>query len=182
MSDAYQILKDFQPLLATAVALLAAALTYRSSTMKVKLDRELHDRQLERQRLNIVLRLRFAVVVMEKDANRFARNVRAITQMPLPPNSHREPLDTADWSFRTAAAIDEAWANLDVFPVHVSEKLSLLKAELFHFQLAKDRLADLGGAALEFRTKEGAELAIERSCLEIVKVGSELTSALKNLR
>jgi len=52
----YDVLKDFQPMIAALVALAAASLAYRGAMAKVELDREMAARQRAKDRLGLLLR------------------------------------------------------------------------------------------------------------------------------
>jgi len=58
----YEVVKDFQPLIAAAVALCAAALAYSGAKAKVNFDRSIHEANELRRKGNLVRKLRYAAM------------------------------------------------------------------------------------------------------------------------
>jgi hypothetical protein len=59
----YEVVKDFQPLIAAAVALCAAALAYSGAKAKVNFDRSIHEANELRRKGNLVRKLRYAAMI-----------------------------------------------------------------------------------------------------------------------
>jgi hypothetical protein len=62
-------LKDWQPLMAAIIALAGGALAYRGAMAKVYADQDRDRRELDRERMRIYLRLRFALNSMGERAS-----------------------------------------------------------------------------------------------------------------
>jgi hypothetical protein len=67
----YDVLKDFQPLIAALVALIAASLAYRGANAKVNFDREIAKRQHTKERLGLYIRLISQLKKLAFDADIF---------------------------------------------------------------------------------------------------------------
>jgi hypothetical protein len=60
----YELFKDFQPALATFIALIAASLAYLGATAKVRSDNRAAAREYEREKLGLYMRLRYDVTLI----------------------------------------------------------------------------------------------------------------------
>lgn len=107
---AYDILKDFQPLLASiitlAAALTAASIAYRGAIAKVSFDRQVRNEDDIRRRYAVCLRLQTGAI-------RLARNFSTFADLPL-------GFDNFDVSIPrdgTWPEYEEAWQNLALIPV-----------------------------------------------------------------
>jgi hypothetical protein len=135
--------KDWQPLKAAVLALggagivyRGAALAYRAAMAKVELDRETQRQELRRRQRGILMRLHLAAFVMLHDAKHLETDK---VRQPVYPKAEAT-LDPAEIRLRTEAAIEEAWANLDVFPSEIAKSISMLKVQLFNVSDALERM------------------------------------------
>jgi hypothetical protein len=53
-------LKEWQPLIAACIALIGGAMAYKGALAKVALDREVHNREVRRRTIGLLLKLDFA--------------------------------------------------------------------------------------------------------------------------
>lgn len=105
-------LKEWQTLLASVVALIAAGVAYRGATEKVRYDREVAERDERRRKVALFLKLEVALTQLYEKA-RILNNRFAV---------HRagwEVYTGADFSLDEPPELEEAWAYLDVFPRHL---------------------------------------------------------------
>ncbi|SRR5229473_2932504 len=72
----YDILKDFQPALAAAIALAAATLAYRGAMAKVEFDRRSSERERIRHKLGLYMRLRYRASRVKWIADNFQEEVQ----------------------------------------------------------------------------------------------------------
>jgi hypothetical protein len=107
-------LKDWQPLMASFVALGAATLAYNAAMAKVNYDRARELRELSRKRLGIYLRLRYAAAELVRQTN----NVKLALGMNVTRGKRNVPVYSI--TIGNPKELEEAWANLDLFPVAVS--------------------------------------------------------------
>ena len=68
-------LKDWQPLMAAIIALGAGTLAYRGAVAKVDFDREKEQRDTERKKIGLYLRLRHALKLPDQQFVTFAQTV-----------------------------------------------------------------------------------------------------------
>src|SRR5690349_9710196 len=106
----YELLKDFQPTLAAAIALLAAALAYLGATAKVRLDKRIADRDLAHRRLGTYMRARFEIAMISSVARRISESAATVDRMLLAEFEARITTMsdiTLQW-LRKTPAVDEA--------------------------------------------------------------------------
>src|SRR5262249_30321485 len=109
-------LKDWQPLIASCVALLAAGLAYRGATAKVNFDREIAEATMERRRINLMNRLDYELYRLDqgiilignkaKDKDVSARDLRGSIEAI---------------GFDSSPEVKEAWENGDLLEPRVIE-------------------------------------------------------------
>ncbi len=75
----YEVVKDFQPLMAAMIALAAGTLAYWGAMAKVNLDRAEFDRRRKSEQLGLLLRLRAAVDRVSEEAG---AKVKLLTFQP----------------------------------------------------------------------------------------------------
>jgi hypothetical protein len=117
-------LKEWQPLMAAIVALAAGAMAYLGAMAKVNYDREQEQRDAEKEKVGLFLRLRHAMQKLENEStevcDRLGMNVmssnRKISISQIPMTSREE--------------FDEAWRSLELLPVDLSFWLDLTRTEL----------------------------------------------------
>lgn len=115
-------LKDWQPMMAAGIALIGGALAYRGAMAKVIADADRDRRELDRKKIGLYLRLLYPIEKM----NVRAEDVRKIlsggrTNRRLPPSVIRISIPEE---------VEEAWKNLELFPVEVSVALDIIRTEL----------------------------------------------------
>jgi hypothetical protein len=140
--------KDWQPLMASIIALVGAALVYRGATLaynasmaKVDHDRAIDAREVRRKTRGICLRAVFALHIVESEADLF---MKSIATLPVGP-SHRTYLENL--TFRTAEDLNEAWGNLDVFPQELAVQFADIKIMLLNLSDCRNE-----SAASQFET------------------------------
>jgi hypothetical protein len=171
----YEVLKDFQPLIAAGVAFISAAvvfigaaLAYRASMAKVALDREIHEREVRRRQRGVLIRARFGAYEMAQSAV----EIRKLTNFPMP-----FVLTMCEIELRGRAGIEDAWTKLEEFPGKISRAFSGLKAEILNYEFTKSEFGGQPTATVAFNSKEAASVKdlvehmaeIERICGVIFK-------------
>jgi hypothetical protein len=63
----YDVIKDFQPIIAAAAVLAAGAFGYWAVKERIGFDRRVHDSQEERRRQNLVTKVRYAALMFHED-------------------------------------------------------------------------------------------------------------------
>jgi hypothetical protein len=166
----YEVAKDFQPLIATGVAVVSAGLVfvgatlaYRASMAKLALDREIHERESRRRQRGVLLRARFDVFAMGQSAI----EIRKRTQSPMPYD-----LTLSELKLLGREGVEDAWNRLEEFPGTISRTFSGLKVEIFNFDFTKSEFGNGQVATVAFSSKEAASVKdlvdhlnrIESSC------------------
>ena len=121
-------LKDWQPLIASVLALMGAGLVYQSAMAKVNFDREVHQAEYRRKTRGLYLRLSFACIIIEHDANRHYETFKNDS------TSGMGDLSVEVVTLRSTSAVDEAWQSLDFFPGSVAERLGSLRISLVNLE------------------------------------------------
>jgi hypothetical protein len=104
----YDVLKDFQPIIAALVALLAASLAYRGAMAKVKFDERLQ----EGKRLGLYLRLRSQLAALSFTISSVMENHDEIPK-GRPMERRRGAVDIDVHRFDE---VEDAWKQIDQFP------------------------------------------------------------------
>jgi hypothetical protein len=117
-------LKEWQPLLAACIALIGGAMAYKGAMAKVDFDREVHNREVRRRTIGLLLKLDFASRLFSGEAN------RARTWMDVGAREGQRSLTVEDFSIPRPREFDEAWDNLDIFPSSVVFDLANIKSSL----------------------------------------------------
>ncbi|QOZ76713.1 hypothetical protein XH83_15390 [Bradyrhizobium sp. CCBAU 53351] len=125
------VLKDWQPLMASFVALGAATLAYKAAMAKVEFDRHIVERQDKRKALGLCLRLEFAMQVLRHQAEMLRDKI------PARVTSKAFKLEMKTIDFETPEALVEAWQNLDAFPPPTAQRLADIQAQLYDFKQLK---------------------------------------------
>jgi hypothetical protein len=120
----YEILKDFQPLIAALVALTAATLAYRGAMAKVGLDREANERDRYARRVGLYLRLRSQLKRLQSEAKRILRlsDVKGASEFPT--------------SF---SEVENAWLNLELLPDATFDLMEELRLCISRFKDLNDK-------------------------------------------
>jgi hypothetical protein len=110
----YEVVKDFQPLMAAMIALAAGTLAYWGAMAKVNLDRAELDRRRISEQLGLLLRLRAAVERVSEEAG---AKVKLLTFQPSS-DATRTSITIIPEQLRIAVPdeLTEAWTRLDLFP------------------------------------------------------------------
>lgn len=119
-------LKDWQPLMAATIALVGGSLAYRGAMAKIDADKEKDHRDLERRKLGIYLRLRFACEGIASDAE---NGLRLTENKPLETNYRKISVNHLRFKDRSLE-IGEAWNNLDLLPLEVSLRIEKIRTQL----------------------------------------------------
>jgi hypothetical protein len=118
-------LKDWQPLMAAIIAVGAGTLAYRGAMAKVDFDREKEQRDTERKKIGLYLRLRHAVEKLREESE----NVVALLGMKVWSSRSRK-ISTPQIQMTEREEFDEAWRNLELLPAALSFDLDLIRSEL----------------------------------------------------
>jgi hypothetical protein len=113
-------LKDWQPLIASFVALGAATLAYKSAMAKVEIDRAEHRREFLRRQLALYLKLDIAIEGFRPEVQTVDARLVFLDEgdaIPAKELRIKEPLEIA-----------EAWENLDVFPRTLIREIAMIRA------------------------------------------------------
>ncbi|TAI63457.1 hypothetical protein [Bradyrhizobium sp. Leo170] len=118
------VLREWQTLIASLVALGAATMAYNGAMAKVNYDRARELRELSRKRLGLYLRLQFAAA----ELGRQTRQVEAALGTNFAPGLRR----VAVYSIKidNPVEFDQAWENLDLFPVGVGMLIDYVRQGL----------------------------------------------------
>jgi hypothetical protein len=136
-------LKDWQPLMASMIALGGAAVVYRGAKLayvaamaKVDFDRELNQRNEKRKALGLCLRLDFAMNVLRHEAE--------VLRDSIP-----DGFVTKSWQVKAAwinlrepEALIEAWNSLESFPPWIAEGLFSIRGNIYDLTQFKDVLGE----------------------------------------
>ncbi|WP_315768434.1 hypothetical protein [Bradyrhizobium sp. SZCCHNR2012] len=117
-------LKDWQPPMAAIIALGAGTLAYRGAMAKVNFDREKEQRDTERKKLGLYLRLRHAAEKLREEADNVVQRLGFNMW-----SAHRK-VSTPQIQMTDRADFDEAWNHLEMFPATLSFDLDLIRSEL----------------------------------------------------
>jgi hypothetical protein len=136
----YDVLKDFQPALAGAIALVAACIAYFGATAKVRFDKRVGDREFERERLGLYLRLRYEVdlvATLLSDDGSYAKSDRDLAD---PNRSEEKRADFAETKrlLEQTPEITAAWQKLQIIPVSLGDSIDELRRGMFRVALALD--------------------------------------------
>ncbi|MBR0741182.1 hypothetical protein JQ581_30045 [Bradyrhizobium liaoningense] len=130
--------RDWQPLMAAFVALGAASLAYQAAMAKLDHDRILATEERRRKTLAIGLRVRLAL-------GRLKSEVDALVAGTAPHDETSAfqtkgvPVDF--YIVSSQPAIEEAWDNIDLFPVDLAHQLYSIKIGYDNFDLFKRKHA-----------------------------------------
>jgi hypothetical protein len=123
----YDILKDFQPLIAALVALFAASLAYKGANAKVNFDRELAKRQHTKERLGVYIRLISQLKKIAFDAG----IVTLLTSAILEVNGGQDITDWGktkfDFETRDYVEVENAWRQIELLPLEAVEVLNRVR-------------------------------------------------------
>jgi hypothetical protein len=128
-------LKEWQPLMASVIALGGAAVVYRGATLaykaamaKVDLDRDIHAREAARVTLGVCLRLEFSLRELSYDVS------EQLKKIPEYDTQRATAVSITIFDLTMQSKLDEAWANLDRLPRQLSQTISEIRATYFDYQ------------------------------------------------
>jgi hypothetical protein len=116
-------LQAWQPLMAAIIALDAGALAYRGAMAKVTADADRDRRELNRKKIGLYLRLLYPMEKMNvraEDVRKLLSGSRTAARK-FPPSVIRIVIPDE---------VEEAWKNLELFPVQVAVALDNIRTEL----------------------------------------------------
>jgi hypothetical protein len=179
-------LKEWQPLMASILAIGGALIVYRGAKLaytaamaKIELDRELHEREAKRVTLGICLRL-------EHSLREFLLETRE-QSLSLPAfDSNREVVvRVSDFNLAVQSKLDEAWANLDRFPRSLSRAISELRGSYFDYKnmITINQMAEWSYGHLEKEPPETVRIreiltAIDANCVTALDEVRALSNSL----
>lgn len=127
------MIKDYQPLIAASVALLAAIAAYVAAMKKIYTDADTARRVIVNRKLGIFFRTIVAAAEMSKRAKSFGDEVKKImSQVEV----EERNVDTVSWAWCSGDArdigsllpeVDQAWLQLEDFPVEAMSSLQKLR-------------------------------------------------------
>ncbi|WP_338822555.1 hypothetical protein WDM22_00670 [Bradyrhizobium septentrionale] len=138
-------LKEWQTLMASMVALIAAGVAYRGATAKVRYDREVAERDDMRRKLALYLKVEIAFVqLIETVRSRQSK----FTFAPILEN---EEFSARDFDFEEPPELEEAWTSLDIFPRHLIAEIRNVRSALRKMASFK---AQMGDRKIRFKTAD----------------------------
>jgi hypothetical protein len=135
----YDVVKDFQPLMAAMIALAAGTLAYRGAMAKVNLDRVEFDRRRVSEQLGLFLRLRAAAERVSEEAR---AKVKMLTFRPSADAMRTSITIIAEQLQVTIPdELTEAWTRLDLFPEASIRQIEALRRLLPTLQNEMEKFA-----------------------------------------
>src|ERR1700676_567987 len=116
-------LKDYATVLAAFVAVGGALLAYRGAMAKVYEDRDRERREIDRKKMGICLRLRFAVHDMGERASDVRRILNSYQTLAGKISPEAVRIDVPQ-------EIEDAWNSLELLPLDASLQLNAIRSEL----------------------------------------------------
>ena len=114
-------LKDWQPLMASVIALFGASLVYRGAILayraamsKVDFDHRARQEEIDRTKRGAFLRTQYAALVTRDEAK------ACLLSDTLIKGAFEKRFDPTSFRMRASEAIDQAWSNLEVFPIPIA--------------------------------------------------------------
>jgi hypothetical protein len=138
----YELLKDFQPIVAAAIALGAGTLAYVGAMAKVSLDRSIHLERENSRRSALLTRTGYSALIFYAEAENARRKV-----VPAILEAERE-IAVGDFTLIVPPEFDEAWNNLDLLSRAASTTLANIR---FNFSLLQGELSGLRNAHVDKR-------------------------------
>jgi hypothetical protein len=123
-STAIGALRDWQILIAATIAFAAAGIAYKAAMAKVRLDREIADREVLRKKLSLYLKLEFALEQLAIQAG----TVEIFTRWKLV--SGEQTVSLEQMQIAEPGEITEAWNYLDVFPMKTIQEMRIIRTSL----------------------------------------------------
>jgi hypothetical protein len=139
-------LQEWQPLMASVIALSGAAVVYRGATLayaaamaKIEFDRELERRKEIRRDLGLCLRLSFALKVIAHESRALRKSIPKDFNMGA---DQTKQVKAAWFALREPDALIEAWNSLESFPPWIAQGLSEIRSSLYDMAQFKDVCGD----------------------------------------
>ena len=127
-------LKEWQTLLASGFALIAAGIAYIGATAKVRHDREIAERDEMRRKLALYLKVEIAFTELIEKARSgkfmFASGLKHAT------------FTATDFDVDEPPELEEAWTSLDIFPRHLIAEIRNVRISLRKMMSLKARIGD----------------------------------------
>jgi hypothetical protein len=173
----YDVAKDFQPIVAALIALLAARFAYRAAMARVRFDERLQDGK----RLGLYLRLKSQVSELLYRARKIAETLKPLVEDAARRRELEVGWDSAyDIDAHRFDEVVEAWKQIDQFP---TDCVRLIDRIRFH-------LARLDKTADEYRDEAPGEhfpsttYRIDAEAIDIVcrALLGELDKAIKGIQ
>jgi hypothetical protein len=120
-------LKDWQPLMAALIALAGGSLAYRGAMAKIYEDREREKRDIQRRRMGLCLRLRFAAEGIRKEADGIVGAFAAARDMNMGTGRYDYRFKSDRLRFKNRQEFEEAWSNLELLPMSVSVSVETVR-------------------------------------------------------
>jgi hypothetical protein len=136
----YDVFKDFQPTFAAVIALVAATIAYVGATSKTRFDHRVSIREHEREKLGLLLRLRYEVVLIRTLVRGIAvdKDIDAKLATGAFATPDRDGVNSAKLMIDTCPAIDAAWQKVQLFPIDLVGKIDVLRRHMLRISLAFD--------------------------------------------
>lgn len=129
-------LKEWQTLMASVVALVAAGIAYRGATAKVRYDREVAERDEMRRKLALYLKVEIAFSQLVETVR--SRQGKFI----FGPSMEGVVFSAADFDFEEPPELEEAWTSLDIFPRHLIAEIRNVRSSLRKLTSFKKQIGD----------------------------------------
>jgi hypothetical protein len=179
-------LKDWQPLMASILAIGGALIVYRGAKLaynaamaKVDLDREAQVREAARLTLGVCLRLEFSLRELLYEVR------EELVNIPEWDNQKMATVRITDFNLALQSKLDEAWANLDRLPRQLSQTISEIRAVYFDYKnmLRINPSAEWTYGRFKIEPPETIQLrrilkALEADCVDALKMTGALAADL----
>lgn len=141
-------LKEWQTLMASVVALIAAGVAYRGATEKVRYDREVAARDDMRRKLALYLKVQIAF-------EQLIETVRSRqSKFTFAPVLENEEFSARHFDFDEPPELEEAWTSLDIFPRHLIAEIRNVRSSLRKMASFK---AQMGDRKIRYKTSDPAD-------------------------
>jgi hypothetical protein len=173
----YDVAKDFQPIVAAVIALLAARFAYRAAMAKVRFDERLQDGK----RLGLYLRLKSQVSELSYRACKIAEALKPLVEDAARRRELEVGWDSAyDIDAHRFDEVVEAWKQIDQFPAHCVSLIDRIRFHLARLDKTADQYRDEAAGkhfpSTTYRVDAEAIDMVSRALL------SELDQAIKGIR
>lgn len=129
-------LKDWQTLMASVFALIAAGIAYRGATAKVRYDREIAERDDMRRKLALYLKVEIAF------SSQLIQPLRSRQGKFIFGPGQGVSFTAEDFDFEEPPELEEAWGSLDIFPRHLIAEIRNVRSALRKLKSFKAQIGD----------------------------------------